>query len=91
VVEEELVPALLDGSAAQDPRLTDRERAALRYTERFWHDHASVDRAAVADLLEHVTEGEFLELATCVSQFIAMGKLFAVLGIPNPAFDDPVE
>jgi alkylhydroperoxidase family enzyme len=87
VVEEDLVSALLDGSAVDDERLTGRERAALGYTEAFWHDHRSVDRATVTGLLEHFTEAEFLELAACVSQFIAMGRLFAVLGIPNPAFD----
>ena len=85
------MPALLDGTAMDDERLTPREQAALRYTERFWHDHTSVDRAAIDDVLAHFAEGEFLELATCVSQFIAMGKLFAVLGIPNPAFDEPLE
>lgn len=85
------MPALLEGTAMDDERLSPRERAALRYTERFWHDHTSVDRAAVADVLEHFSEAEFLELATCISQFIAMGKLFAVLGIPNPAFDEPLE
>ena len=50
-----------------------------------WHDHHQVDAAFVAELLALLGPDEFLELATVVAQFIGMGQVFAVLGIPNPA------
>jgi alkylhydroperoxidase family enzyme len=85
VVEEDLLPVLRD-AAWDDERLTDRERVALRYTETFWHDHRQVGPDLVHEVLEHFSEPEFIELAVMISQFMGMGQLFAVLGIPNPAF-----
>lgn len=68
-----------------DERLTPRERMALDYTEAMWHDHRQVDAAFVQQrMLAHFGPDEFVELATLVAQFIGMGQLFTVLGIPNP-------
>ena len=44
----------------------------------------SVDRAFVATVLEHFTEGDFVELSVCLAQFTGMGSLFSMLGIPSP-------
>ncbi|HEV8296764.1 MAG TPA: hypothetical protein VGQ20_05705 [Acidimicrobiales bacterium] len=45
-----------------------------------------MDHAFVRDVLRHLREDEFIELGVLVAQFTGMGKLFAILGIPNPAF-----
>lgn len=73
--------------AWDDPRLTPRERAAVAYADAMWVDR-QVDRATMQSLLEVFSPDELVELATLVAQFIGMGQLFAVLGIPNPTVAD---
>lgn len=80
---------MFDGTWGDDERISERERLALRYTDAMWHDHRRVDAAFVADLLSELSPDQFLELATVVAQFIGMGQVFAVLGIPNPAHVEP--
>ena len=82
VVDDDDVDAVL-GGRFDDPRFTARERAGLQFTERFRVDHTSVDRAFVAGVLEHFSEGEFVELALCIAQFTGMGQLFSMLGLPS--------
>jgi alkylhydroperoxidase family enzyme len=83
VVGDDDVDAVL-GGRFDDARFTARERAGLQFTERFRVDHTSIDRAFVAGILEHFSEGEFVELALCVAQFTGMGQLFSMLGLPSP-------
>jgi alkylhydroperoxidase family enzyme len=83
VVDDDDVDAVLAGRF-DDPRFTPRETACLWFTEAFRVDHTSVDKALVDATLEHMTEGELVELAICLAQFTGMGQLFAMLGIPSP-------
>jgi 4-carboxymuconolactone decarboxylase len=82
VVDDDDVDAVLAGRF-DDPRFTAREQAGLRFTERFRVDHTSIDKAFMAGVLEHFSEGEFIELALCVAQFTGMGQLFSMLGLPS--------
>jgi alkylhydroperoxidase family enzyme len=75
----------MDGQI-DDPRLTRRERAALAFADRFWHDHHAIDDELFAEIMGEFTPEEFIELAMSVAQYIGMGKLIAMLGIPNPLF-----
>jgi len=75
----------MDGRA-EDPRLTRRERAALLFADQFWRDHLGVDEGLWAELTEVFTPSEFVELGMAVTQAIGMGKLVAMLGLPNPDF-----
>jgi alkylhydroperoxidase family enzyme len=75
----------MDGDV-DDPRLTPRERAALRFADQFWHDHHGVDDAMWAELRGVFSPSELVELGMSVGQAIAMGKLVAMLGLPNPDF-----
>ena len=72
-------------AAFGDPRLSGRERIALEYTDTFWHDHTKVGPELISRMLAEFEPSEIIEIGVLVSQFIGMGKLFAVLGIPNPA------
>jgi alkylhydroperoxidase family enzyme len=70
-----------------DPRLTDRERAALVFADRFWHDHHAIDDELWAQVTAAFTPEELIELGMSLAQYVGMGKLIAALGIPNPLYD----
>jgi alkylhydroperoxidase family enzyme len=80
----------MDGQV-DDPRLSPRERAALRFASRFYRDHNDIDDQLWAELRDAFTPEEIIELAMSVSQYIGMGKLIAMLGIPNPLFRDDAD
>jgi alkylhydroperoxidase family enzyme len=84
-VEEDLALAIMDGRA-DDPRLTRREQAALEFADRFWHDHHAIDDELWAKLNDVFEPSELIELALSVAQNMAMGKVIAMLGVPNPDF-----
>lgn len=86
LVEEELVSAVMEGRV-DDPRLTPRERAVLRYADQMWHDHNGLDDELWTELMRVFSPAEFVELALSVAQN-TVGQLFAMLGIPNPEFRD---
>ena len=62
---------------------SDRERLAVRYAEAMHGAAKNVRDAVLAEMLEHFTPAEYLELAMSVGQFIALGQMFTMLGIPN--------
>lgn len=45
-------------------------------------DHHRVDDARWAELRRHFTEDELLELSWAIAEFIALGKIIYVLGLP---------
>jgi alkylhydroperoxidase family enzyme len=82
VVDDDDVEAVLAGRL-DDPRFTPFESAAMQFTEVYRLDHAAVDKALIDATLQHLTEGQFVELGICVAQFTGMGQLFATLGLPS--------
>jgi hypothetical protein len=54
-----------------------------------WHDHKQVTPDDVRSLLQWFSEPEIIEIGVLVGQFMGMGQLFAVLGIPNPVINHP--
>ena len=67
-----------------DDRFTDRERLAVRYAEAMHQHPHDVPSTLIDDLRGVYTDAEFVELAYCVAQFIGMGQLIHLLGVPNP-------
>lgn len=65
---------------------SDREKAALRYADQMYLDHHQVDDELWAQLRAHFTEEEVVELSWAIAEFIALGKLVYVFGIP---YDGP--
>jgi alkylhydroperoxidase family enzyme len=82
VVDDDDVEAVLAGRL-DDPRFTPFESAAMQFTEVYRLDHTAVDKALIDATLQHLTEGQFVELGICVAQFTGMGQLFATLGLPS--------
>jgi alkylhydroperoxidase family enzyme len=69
-----------------DPRFTPRERAAVAYADQFWHDHNGFSDELWAEITTQFPPEELVELAMSVAQNMAMGKIIAMMGIPNPLF-----
>ena len=80
----------MDGRWA-DPRLTSRERAALKYADQMWHDHNAVSPEVWGELMSAFMPAEFIELGMTVGQYIAMGQLMAMLGVPAAPFREEAD
>lgn len=76
-VTEDLVCQLAQPD--EGPDLTAAERSALRFADKLASDHLSIDDAAVADLGEHFSEAEIVELGMNVAAFVGYGRLSMAL------------
>jgi alkylhydroperoxidase family enzyme len=61
--------------------LSPRERAALHFAEKLAVDHHKVDDALWAELRQHFTEAEIIELAAHVTLFIGFGRFNEIVGL----------
>jgi alkylhydroperoxidase family enzyme len=61
--------------------LTPRERAAVRFAERFAVDHLKIDDAFWSELRRHFSEAEIIELVAHTTLYIGFGRLNAILGL----------
>lgn len=59
---------------------TDAEKAAIRYAELLAANHTAIDETAFAELLEHFSEAQILELGWSAAAFIAYGRLIHTFG-----------
>lgn len=75
LVDEGLVCSLERPEEAPD--LTDSERVALEYADRFACDHLSIDEALYERLREYFDEGQMVELGTRCAFFVGFGRLAA--------------
>ena len=57
--------------------LTPAEKAAIRYGELMATDHLAIDDATYADLRQHFSEAEIVELGMTVAFFVGFGRLAA--------------
>jgi alkylhydroperoxidase family enzyme len=87
IVEEELAKSIMAGQF-DDPRLSPRERAAVRYADQMWHDHHGVNDALWSELKDVFTHEEIVELGMSVANYIGMGQFIAMLGLPNLAHQE---
>ncbi|MEM1143211.1 MAG: carboxymuconolactone decarboxylase family protein [Pseudomonadota bacterium] len=74
-VTEDLVCSLENPPEAND--LSDAEKAAIDYGERFATDHLSIDDGVYDRLREHFTEAQIVELGMTVALFVGFGRLAA--------------
>jgi alkylhydroperoxidase family enzyme len=86
-ITEEIVAAL---PAYETGPFSDREKAALRYADQMYEDHHKVDDARFADLRTRFTDDEILELSWAIGEFISLGKIIYVLGLPYGGGGAPV-
>jgi len=68
--------------------LTEQERLAVEYAERFATDHTSIDDAFMERLRGSFSDPEILDLTICLSAFLGLGRTLRVLGITETSLTD---
>ena len=76
-VTEDLVCSL--EKPVEAPDLTDAERCAIDYAERFATDHLSIGDETYDGLRRHFTQPEIVELGMTIAFFVGFGRLAATL------------
>lgn len=76
-VTEDLVCSLERPQEAEN--LTPAEKAAIKFGEAFATDHLRIDEKMYADLREHFSESEIVELGMTCAFFVGFGRLAATL------------
>lgn len=74
-VTEDLVCSL--EKPAEADNLTEAEKAAIDYGERFATNHLSIDDAVYDNLRKHFSEEQIVELGMTVAFFVGFGRLAA--------------
>lgn len=64
-----------------DGALTERERLAAEFAQRYATDHRGMDSAFWARLHAAYTDGELVDLALCVGSWLALGRFNQVFDI----------
>lgn len=64
--------------------LTDRERLAAEFAERFAIDHLAMDDAFWERLRSAFADDEIADLTICCGMFLGMGRTLAVIGVRAP-------
>lgn len=64
--------------------LTDRERLAAEFAERFALDHRGMDDDLWARLHDAFDDAELADLTICCATFLGMGRALAVIEVPAP-------
>jgi len=65
--------------------LSERERAAAEFAERFALDHLAMDDEFWARLHTVFSDEELADLTICCGMFLGMGRVLAVVGVRAPA------
>ena len=58
-----------------------QERLAIEYAEKFALDHRSLDDDFFAGMRAEFTDAEIFELTVCIGDWIAFGRMTAVLDL----------
>ncbi len=77
-VDEELYAHVEDPAAGD---YSEQELLAIEYAEKFALDHRSLDDAFFARMKAEFTDAEILELTACIGDWIAFGRMTAVLDL----------
>lgn len=71
-----------------DASLSQQEKLAVEYAERFAINHASIDDAFMDRLRGSFTDPEILDLTICLSAFLGLGRTLRALGITETSLTD---
>ena len=63
-----------------DRRLEPRDSLAVRYAEKMATDFHEVDSAFLAELREHFSDAEIVELGLMIGQYLALGRMLVITG-----------
>lgn len=86
---EAVVDDITDGYEASE-RLTDAEKAVLKFTDALIHDPALLTGDARAALQRHLTPQQIAELGLGVTLFLALAKALITMGLEPEAMDRTV-
>ena len=64
--------------------LSDREKLAAEFAERFALDHLAMDDAFWGRMHAAFSEEELADLTICCGMFLGMGRTLAVVGVAAP-------
>lgn len=64
--------------------LSDRERLAAEFAQRFALDHLTMDDAFFDKMRTAYTDEELADLSICCGMFLGLGRMMAVVGVPAP-------
>jgi alkylhydroperoxidase family enzyme len=64
--------------------LSERERLAAEFAQRFALDHLGMDDELWARLHAAYSDAELADLTMCVGMFLGLGRILAVLGVRAP-------
>ena len=64
--------------------LTDRERLAAEFAQRFALDHLTMDDEFFDRMRTAYTDDELADLVICCGMWLGMGRAMAVVGVPAP-------
>lgn len=68
----------------ESPALTERERLAAEFAERFALDHLAMDDDLWTRLRNAFRDDELADLTICCGAFLGMGRMLAVIGVRAP-------
>jgi len=74
--------------SADDSSLSDQERLAVEYAERFAVDHTSIDDRFMERMRKSFTDPEIFDLTVCLSAFLGLGRTLRALGITETQLTD---
>jgi alkylhydroperoxidase family enzyme len=66
--------------AESSERLTDAEKAAVRFAELLALNHQAIDDGVLGELRRHFSEEQILEIGWAAAAFIGFGRLIHVFG-----------
>lgn len=64
--------------------LSERERLAAEFAQRFALDHLAMDDEFWGRLRAAFADDEIVDLTICCGAFLGMGRMVAVMGVPAP-------
>jgi alkylhydroperoxidase family enzyme len=71
-----------------DAGLSEQERLAVEYAERFAVDHTSIDDVFINRLRGAFSDAEIFDLTVCLSAFLGLGRTLRALGITETSLTD---
>jgi AhpD family alkylhydroperoxidase len=76
------------GPASAADGLSEQERLAVEYAERFAVDHQSIDDAFIERLRGVFSDAQIFDLTICLSAFLGLGRTLRALGITETSLTD---
>lgn len=81
-IDEAFYAAVADWRTSE--ALTDRERLAAEFAQRFALDHQTMDDEFFDRMRTAYTDDELADLVMCCGMFLGLGRMLAVVGVPAP-------